>query len=261
MPKVPVDYSQTCIYKLVHFDDLNDENIYVGHTTNMVKRRHKHKQSSCNPNNKEYNQKKYQYIRDNGGWDNWRMILVEKYPCNDIDEALVRERYWVKELKTTLNQNEPCRTKQEYYLDNKEKISEYKKEYRDNNKEKIAEKKKEWQEANKEQISERRKEYRENNKEKIIKQKKEYYENNKETISEKQKEYYLDNKEKISEYKKEYRDNNKETIIEKKKEYRENNKEKLKEKATCDCGSVVRKDSMSRHLKTIKHKEWEKNML
>ena len=27
MPKVPVDYSKTCIYKLVHFDDINDENM------------------------------------------------------------------------------------------------------------------------------------------------------------------------------------------------------------------------------------------
>jgi len=218
MPKVPVDYSQTCIYKLVHFDDLNDENIYVGHTTNMVKRRHKHKQSSCNPNNKEYNQKKYQYIRDNGGWDNWRMILVEKYPCNDIYEAFARERHWIKELKTTLNNNEPCRTFKEWYIDNKEKVAEKQKEYRENNKEKLAEKSKE---------------YRENNKEQIFERHKEYYENNKETICEKKKEYYENNKEKLH--------------------------EKKNEKITCDCGSVVCKDGMARHRKSIKHQEWEKN--
>jgi len=188
MPKVPVDYSQTCIYKLVHFDDLNDENIYVGHTTNMAQRRYKHKQSSSNPNDNEYNQKKYQYIRDNGGWENWRMILVEKYPCNDIYEAFARERHWIKELKTTLNNNEPCRTKKEYYLDNKEKIAEKKKEYREKNKEKYDKYHKEYRENNKEIIKERTKIRYHNNKEIFNERHKKWYENNKETINEKKRE-------------------------------------------------------------------------
>ena len=34
MPKIPVDYSKTQIYKLVHKNDTDDQNIYVGHTTN-----------------------------------------------------------------------------------------------------------------------------------------------------------------------------------------------------------------------------------
>ena len=66
MPKVPIDYSQTCIYKLVHFDDINDENIYIGHTTNMVQRRHGHRTACCSSKHKEYNKYKYQYIRENG---------------------------------------------------------------------------------------------------------------------------------------------------------------------------------------------------
>jgi hypothetical protein len=66
--------------------------------------------------------------------------------------------------------------------------------------------------------------------------KKEYYENNKEKILEYQKEY-----------KKEYRENNKEKILEYQKEYQK------QKKITCSCGSIIRLDSKSRHLKTQKH--------
>ena len=132
MPKVPVDYSKTCIYKLVHFDDLNDENIYIGHTINMVQRKHDHKCNCNNPNRKEHNYKKYQFIRENGGWDNWQMILVEKYPCNDVHEAKARERYWITELKANLNVDMPTRTAKEYREDNKEYIKEWFKNYDQN---------------------------------------------------------------------------------------------------------------------------------
>lgn len=164
MPKVPIDYAKTCIYKLVHFDDLNDDNIYVGYCTNIVKRRDRHKSSCCNPNSKHYNLKVYQFIRENGGWDQWQMILVEKYPCNIVDEAIARERYWKRELNATLNTQEPGRTDKEYREDNKEEIAEKNKEWRENNKEEIAEKKKYHYLTNREEIIKKNKEYRENKK-------------------------------------------------------------------------------------------------
>ena len=167
MPKVPVDYNQTCIYKLVHFDDLNDENIYVGHTTNMTKRKWEHKHSCCNPNNKEYNQKKYQFIRENGGWDKWQMILVEKYSCKCSAEAKARERYWIKELKATLNTIEPGRTKKEYREDNHEMIAENNKKYIQDNREKLLEQWKEYREANRTKLAEKSKQYYYDNCQKI----------------------------------------------------------------------------------------------
>jgi hypothetical protein len=76
-----------------------------------------------------------------------------------------------------------------------------------------------------------------------------YYENNKEKI----KEYRENNKEKM----KEYRENNKEKIKEYNKEYSENNKEKInkrqREKITCECGSIITKKCIPRHIKTKKH--------
>ena len=181
MPKVPIDYSKTCIYKLVHFDDLNDDNIYVGYCTNIVKRRDKHKRRCCNPESDGHNLKVYQFIRANGGWDQWQMILVEKYPCDIVDEAIARERYWKRELNATLNTQEPGRTRKEYREENKEKMAEYQKQYNEINKEYLKEQKKEYRENNKEEINQRNKKYREKNPNKN----KEYYENNKHKNAEK----------------------------------------------------------------------------
>ena len=82
--------------------------------------------------------------------------------------------------------------------------------------------------------------------------KKEYQEVNKEKIVEYQKEYYEATKEQKKEYQKDYYEANKEHI----KEYYEATKEQRKEKVTCQCGSVVRKDTMTRHCKTAKHQKY-----
>jgi hypothetical protein len=116
MPKVPVDYSKCCIYKLVHKDDVNNENIYIGHTTNFRNRKYKHKSSCNNSNDKHYNEPMYNYLRNNGGWDEWVMIEIEKYPCEDIREAEKKERYWIEHYKSNLNKKIPGRTQQEYSI-------------------------------------------------------------------------------------------------------------------------------------------------
>jgi hypothetical protein len=48
----------------------------------------------------------------------------------------------------------------------------------------------------------------------------------------------------------------KEYCEEHKEEIREKKKEKRKEKMTCECGSIIRKSDKSKHLKTIKHKNY-----
>tara|TARA_R110000796_G_scaffold242060_1_gene363985 strand:+ start:373 stop:927 length:555 start_codon:yes stop_codon:yes gene_type:complete len=82
---------------------------------------------------------------------------------------------------------------------------------------------------------------------------KEYYEDNKNKINKQVKKWGENNKEKVNEYKKKYRENNKEKI----KEWRDNNKEEInkkqKEKITCECGSIINRNHLARHKKTIKH--------
>ena len=89
------------------------------------------------------------------------------------------------------------------------------------------------------------KEYREDNKEKI----KKYREDNKE----KNKEWRETNKDKLKEWFKQYREDNKEKY----KEWIETNKDKIKEKykekITCECGSILTRNKLSRHKQSKKH--------
>ena len=167
MPRLPIDYSKMIIYKIV-CNDLNICDVYVGSTTDFIRRKWQHKSSCNNEKSKKYNYKVYQNIRQNGGWNNFSMVEIEKYNCNDSNEAHARERYYLELLNANLNIKIPSRTtkeyKQKYSEVNKDKIAERKKKYRDANKEKIAEQKKKYREDNKEKIAEQRKKYRESKK-------------------------------------------------------------------------------------------------
>jgi len=65
MPKTAMDYSKCCIYKIEHIDD--ESLVYVGHTTEFNKRKAHHKSRCNNENEKSFNCKLYQMIRNNGG--------------------------------------------------------------------------------------------------------------------------------------------------------------------------------------------------
>jgi hypothetical protein len=120
MPKNHTDYSKTIIYKLVKNDDYDNVNIYIGNTTNFIKRKNYHKSSCYNVMMHDYYNKKSQYIRDNGGWEEWYMIEIEKYPCNDGNEARAREEYWRCYFNANLNSQKALRTKDEQILYQKE---------------------------------------------------------------------------------------------------------------------------------------------
>jgi hypothetical protein len=171
MPKKDIDFSNTIIYKLV-CNDVNITETYVGHTTNFTKRKASHKERCNDINGKKYHLKVYQIMRQNGGWDNWSMIEIEKYNCNDNNEARARERYWYELLSSKMNDKIPLRTKEEF----KKMKSENDKRYREKHEEEL-------------------KIYRENNKEKLAMQRKLRYENSKEEILLKQKEYKEKHKE------------------------------------------------------------------
>lgn len=126
------DYSKCVIYKL-QCKETKIKEIYIGSTCNFTNRKRHHKSDCNNIKTKRYNYKVYQFIRKNGNWDNWDMIPVEKYPCKDKIEKLIRERYWFDKLKATLNDDTPNRTQKEYQQLPKQKIK--KQEYQKKNKE------------------------------------------------------------------------------------------------------------------------------
>jgi len=187
MTKKNIDYSKTMIYKIV-CKDLNVTDLYVGHTTNFIQRKKRHKSSCINEASKHHYLKVYRHIRKNGNWKNWSMILIENFPCNNSLEARSREREWCEKINANLNMVCPMRSIQE--------LKTYKYE---------------WELAQK-CINPEKHKLSTHNKNKT------YYDKNAETIKIKKKEYYDKNSETIKIKKKEYYDKNVEAILEKSKE-------------------------------------------
>jgi hypothetical protein len=203
------------IYKIC-CDDC-PEFVYVGSTKAFRQRKSYHKQDCNNENSSKFNRKLYTTIRENSGWDNWRMVILEDCGEITLTEARIKEEEYRVKLNANLNMQKCYITEEQKIQDNRDR----RKKYCENNKEKI-------------------KEYYQNNKEKI----KEYYENNKEKIKEKDKKYYEKNKDKKLEYLKEYREKNKEIIEEQKAQI-----------ITCECGRTYRKSDKAKHEKTLIHKK------
>ena len=113
-----VNYKNGKIYKIV---DNTNGNIYIG--------------STCEPrlcrriwgHNGKYNQyklgkygyvKSFEIIKNN----DYNIILVENYSCDTKDELLSRERYYIDKFEC-INKNIPLRKKNEWYIENKERLS------------------------------------------------------------------------------------------------------------------------------------------
>ena len=130
--------SQYYIYKIV-CDDLPDY-VYVGSTKVFRARKSRHKQSCNNPNNKRHNLKVYKTIRENGGWDNWRMVLVEE--CGEIsnNQARIREEHYRLKLNANMNSNRAFLSVDEKKKYHDEYNKQYNKQYREANKDEIKEK-------------------------------------------------------------------------------------------------------------------------
>jgi hypothetical protein len=102
MPNKEVDYSNTVIYKICCKDELIKD-IYVGHTINFLNRKIQHKISCL----KNYNYKLYNFINENGGWDNWEMVKLQTVNCKDLLEARQKENEYYNLLNPTLNTIKP----------------------------------------------------------------------------------------------------------------------------------------------------------
>lgn len=235
MPKVPTDYSKTNIYKLCCLDPSINE-IYIGHTTNFSKRKIQHK---LNTKDEKMNSRVYTFIRQHGGWENWKMIQLEEISCKNKREAEAAEHDWIEQLSATLNSIMPhamCKERPEIYKHN-------------------------WYEEKKETILEKAKENYCLNKDKKLEYQKEYVEKNKEIIKEYQKEYQDLNKDSIKETKKIYRETHKEELSEIHKKWRESHKDEIKETKgqiiECSCGHTYTFGNKIRHLQSKIHVEFQ----
>ena len=120
MPK-SANYSKGFIYKFV-CNDVSIPNIYVGSSTDFTKRKSSHKSCCNNEGNAKYHLYVYQFMRENGGWENWTLLKICDYPCQNKFELELEERRYMELLKSDLNKVKPGRTKKEYRDEHKEKI-------------------------------------------------------------------------------------------------------------------------------------------
>jgi len=122
MPRLPIDYSKNIIYKLV-CKDVTIKECYVGHTTDFKSRKQAHNISSNDNTKRKNNTYVYEFIRENGGWDNWDMVEIEKYPCKDSFEADSKKRYYIELYYATLNSVVPCKSSRDEL--EKQQLSRY----------------------------------------------------------------------------------------------------------------------------------------
>lgn len=217
MPWKPIDYSNTIFYKIV-CKDVGIADCYVGHTTNFARRKNFHK-TACLGRSERFNYYVYQFVRENGGWDNWDMVLIEKRACEDFLHACKVERQHIEHLNATLNKYIPARDRQEYA-----------KQYTEKNKERIALNKKKYFERNKERIQDYQRKYREDHKEEVSAYNKQYRKAHTKEHQEESQRYYQRHRSEIS--------------------------ERTKITYTCECGSTLRRADKSKHEKTKKHQKF-----
>ena len=169
------------LYKICCLDVTKDQ-IYVGSCNSLKDRKYRHKYSCSHEADVKHNYPVYQYIRENGGYDNFDFIVLEKIEYDEKYELHARERYWIETLKASLNAIIPTRTRKEHYEDNKVELIK---------------KNRQWVLKNPEKNKEYHNKYYRDNKEEINVRKKEYNQENKEYFAQKKKEYYLNNKDKF----------------------------------------------------------------
>jgi hypothetical protein len=175
------NYKNSKIYKIVC--DTSGK-VYYGSTIQKLNiRLRKHK------SNKDCTS--IEIIKNN----NYRIELVEEYPCETYQELLWRERHYI-ENNECVNVIFPIHTKEEKH----QKKLESGRRYKLNNREKI----KQYNFDNKEKNKIRSRKYHQNNIEKIKQVQRQYYTENKEKISINNRQYALNNKEIKKEYAKQH---------------------------------------------------------
>jgi hypothetical protein len=89
------DYKQGKNYKIIN-DQTDDE--YIGSTTQLLESR-----MACHVSNAKDSTSPLHTLMREIGTDHFEIVLIEKYPCNNVDELRAREQYWITTLKPTLN--------------------------------------------------------------------------------------------------------------------------------------------------------------
>jgi len=158
MSEIKRDYS---FYKFIHSCNEIKEFCYVGSTSNVKCRKSEHKSRCNNPDSPKYNTKLYQVMRDNGGFENFKMVILGTRENLTKTEAHMVEEEYRKSENANLNDRRcflsPEVKKQynkEYSEAHREESAEYNKKWYEANKDEKAEYNKKWYEAHKDEKAE-----------------------------------------------------------------------------------------------------------
>ena len=68
---------------------------YIGSCWDMKRRLRDHKDKCNNKNNNDYKYPLYRYMRENGGWDNFEMTIIDSGECEDELELHCAEQFYI----------------------------------------------------------------------------------------------------------------------------------------------------------------------
>jgi hypothetical protein len=162
------------------------DKIYVGSTVDVAARK-SHHEGRCNGTIADAtNLKVYVFIREHGGWSEWKFDVIEEYEYEDVVDLRKREQYHMDMNKDKLLNTAPAYTTPEQrkarkkiadakrharYWADEEKREELKEKNRQKHQEKgynragnpyyerSAERRKEWAKANKDKVKEYKRRY------------------------------------------------------------------------------------------------------
>jgi len=115
-------YSITC-------NDKQINNKYIGSTINFRSRCHQHKYHTNNPLSIKYNYVLYKTIRDNGGFDNWTINIIEEINCESKTDARQQEQKYILENNSSLNMCKAYSTIEEKKIYNIMYLRDYRKKF------------------------------------------------------------------------------------------------------------------------------------
>jgi hypothetical protein len=208
------NYENSKIYKLW---SPSKNLVYYGSTTETISRRlSKHLTDYNRYNNKTTTRyvNSFKILE----CDDYKIELVEEYPCNNRQQLCKKEGEYIK-ANECVNKCVAGRTPEEYCEDNVDKINERRRIWREKNADKVNERDKKWRDENIDKVRENAKKWREDNADKKKEWDKKYQENNIDKIKERKKQYAIENADKIKEKSKIYRDANADKIKERKHQY------------------------------------------
>jgi len=103
------EYNNSKIYKII---SSKSEKVYIGSTiTTINSRMSKHKSEyKLWMDNKHHYMSSFEILK----YEDSNIVLIENFPCHDLNELLLREQYWVDNLDC-VNQSNPHTNKKANY--------------------------------------------------------------------------------------------------------------------------------------------------